>query len=858
MTSRSTRMPEKADMPLEDPTIEPSRPISLTIVVPSTEDSSYVEQLIDSLHRQLSTLEGVEVLIVTVPQAVEVRYGPPVGMPSARVVFARSPRIVDIWRAGIEEARGDWITFPRGDSLYGRFSIAALLPFLEDVSADVAVVALNTKRLVHSTGELRDTHLGRWRFRDHARVVDLTLNPEYVQSQLESSVVRVAALRGREDTLVAPLNSSDDPLLIADVLAQSPRPMLGLAVDSEYFERIRSAADVELGEFRKHAANYLRRAARAMQLIEAGHTPVPRWIAFAVIGELATILRMEMMTALRASALSDSDRTALLSDLRKILQRLGSESVEAFSLRPISAEVRAVLAGWAGAQFCCRDARISRFDPHTGERLVRFYFTDAAPEEIYRASDGRAIEVIAQKTRILDYFGQSIVKERIAWVGGDPVTIQCANESHSLTSSTTAASRPWSAVRPSVRRAFTRARHGWLSRAAAIGALARVPGTYRRFDNAWALMDRADLAGDNAEHFYRWIRSKRPESNVWFILRRDSADYARLRAEGFRLVPYGSIAHQVLLNKAVEYLSSHAGVDVLRPMGDRLVAKRSHWRFTFLQHGVIHNDLSIWLNGQRIDRFVTSTTGEFEAIGGDSTSYVFTEKEVRLTGMPRHDALRRLADARPWADRRVVLIAPTWRNSLFHPATRPGERRVPRADFAESEYVRTLIDLLSDERLHATAEQLGLEIVFLPHPNVGGHFPVEKFPSTVRVTSYAEENVQELLSTCRFFVTDYSSVAFDAAFANAAVVYFQADGGAVFGTDHTIHPGYFQFERDGFGPVCRTVHDVVDVIHRGVMDPQSLTDYRARSRAAFVHWDDLSCERVVQWLDSTSVRAESR
>lgn len=853
VSSRSTRMPEKADMSPDDPTCEPGGRISLTIVVPNTEESAYVEQLIGSLQRQLRTVTSVEVLIVTGPQSAdEPSVGPPAALPSARVVTARSSRIVDVWREGVDQARGEWITFPRSDSLYGEKAIGALLPVLENMSADVAVVALNTKRLVHSSGERRDTHLGRWRFRGHAQVVDLALNPEFVQSQWESSVVRAAALRKLDDALVAPVNSSDDPLLIAALLAESPRPLLGLAPDSEYFERIGSAADAELRAFRRDSANYLRRAARSLQLIEAAPTPVPRWLAYSVIDELATILRMEMMTALRSTALSEPDRSAFLSDVSEALRKAGPESVEAFDVRPLSDQIRAVLAGWAGARFSARAARVSRSDPRTGEQRVRYFFTGNSPEETYRASDGGAIEAVAKKTRLLDYFGQSTVKERIAWVSGEPTVVEIDDQPHLVGAARSTAMPRTSIRRPSLRRSFTRARHSWLSRAAAVRLLARMPGAYRRFDGAWAFMDRADLAGDNAEHFYRWMRSERPECNAWYILRRDSADYPRLRAEGFRLVSYGSVAHQVLLNKSVEYLSSHAGVDVLRPMGDRLVARKSKWRFTFLQHGVIHNDLSIWLNSQRIDRFVTSTTGEYEAIGGDSTSYVFTEKEVRLTGMPRHDALRRLADARPWAERRIVLIAPTWRNSLFHPATRPGERRVPRPDFVESSYVRTLTDLLSNERLHAMAEQLGLEIVFLPHPNIGGHFPVDRLPSTVRVTSYADENVQELLASCRFFVTDYSSVAFDAAFANAAVVYFQADGGAVFGTDHTIHPGYFQFERDGFGPICGSVDDVVDAIRRGVADPLFLADYRARSRAAFVHWDDLSCERVVQWLDSTS------
>uniref|UniRef100_UPI001C309101 CDP-glycerol glycerophosphotransferase family protein n=1 Tax=Streptomyces sp. GbtcB7 TaxID=2824752 RepID=UPI001C309101 len=76
--------------------------------------------------------------------------------------------------------------------------------------------------------------------------------------------------------------------------------------------------------------------------------------------------------------------------------------------------------------------------------------------------------------------------------------------------------------------------------------------------------------------------------------------------------------------------------------------------------------------------------------------------------------------------------------------------------------------LLGDERLREAAESMGGEIVFLPHPNIGAHFPTELIPPHVRMTSYARENVQQLLTSSRVFVTDYSSVAFDAAYADTA------------------------------------------------------------------------------------------
>ena len=40
------------------------------------------------------------------------------------------------------------------------------------------------------------------------------------------------------------------------------------------------------------------------------------------------------------------------------------------------------------------------------------------------------------------------------------------------------------------------------------------------------------------------------------------------------------------------------------------------WKFVFLQHGVIHNDLSRWLNAQPIRIMITTTEAEHRSIVG--------------------------------------------------------------------------------------------------------------------------------------------------------------------------------------------------------------------------------------------------
>ena len=107
------------------------------------------------------------------------------------------------------------------------------------------------------------------------------------------------------------------------------------------------------------------------------------------------------------------------------------------------------------------------------------------------------------------------------------------------------------------------------------------------------------------------------------------------------MVAHGSTLWKLLMLNARHLISSHADRPVIAPPEIVRLAK-PRWQFTFLQHGVIKDDLSGWLNPKVIDTFVTSTRQEHESIAGDDNGYVFTSKEVQLTGLPRFDKLRRI------------------------------------------------------------------------------------------------------------------------------------------------------------------------------------------------------------------------
>ena len=300
-------------------------------------------------------------------------------------------------------------------------------------------------------------------------------------------------------------------------------------------------------------------------------------------------------------------------------------------------------------------------------------------------------------------------------------------------------------------------------------------------------------------------------------------------------------------------VSSHADEAVMHPPAI-LEMVRPRWRFTFLQHGVIKDDLSAWLNPKDIGTFVTSTVQEHASIAGDHTPYRFTTREVQLTGLPRFDRLLERAAAVPEDARDLVLVAPTWRRDLM-PTLLPGQQRreLDVEHALASDLVRNWTAFLADRRLAEAAAAHGARIGFLPHPNLQPLLPHLDLPAHVEKVTY-QGDVQELFARTRALVTDFSSVAFNAAYLDRSVVYFQFDEDVVLGGGHVGRGGYFDYRRDGFGPVTVTPEDAVqatiDALDHG-RTPAS--PYAERIAATFPERDGRCCERVV-----AAIRASAR
>lgn len=546
------------------------------------------------------------------------------------------------------------------------------------------------------------------------------------------------------------------------------------------------------------------------------------------------------------------------------------------TLTPASPEVRHALLACHGARGPA-GAVLQALDAAQDLVLLRYWvhgpWPDARPDE-HITLDGQRVTPAFAQWRASRWFGRTLLHERLAWLPlrgrrqlalwldgvATPVALApvafsrpavagpAASAAHAANTASravgTVAPTPLDAARARLGRHGPRPRvppgQPWHHRL--LQALAALPPVRRRYRDAWVFIDRETDADDNAEHLYRWVRAHRPEINAWFLLKRDSPHWPRLAAEGFRLVP-PSLARRLLLAHAVHVVSSHAElVD-----GARAGAAPPRWRFSFVPHGISKDDVSHWLNPLRLDRFITSCPGEQASIVGDGSAYVFTERTARCTGLPRRDRLWQLARATPPEQVRTLLLMPTWRASLVDGRDGPaGEAADPAERLHASAFGQAWHRLLHHPGLRALADRHGLQLVFMAHANLVPLLDALALPAWITSCRAGQDLFQPLLARSMALVTDYSSVAFEMAFLQRPVFYYQPDRATFYGGDHNWRPGWFDYDRDGFGPVAADAEALLTALDAfAARGGQVEATYRARIAAAHPAPDDQACARVI-------------
>lgn len=349
-------------------------------------------------------------------------------------------------------------------------------------------------------------------------------------------------------------------------------------------------------------------------------------------------------------------------------------------------------------------------------------------------------------------------------------------------------------------------------------------------DKIYLFVERGFDAEDNAYFMYRYFKEKGKRCK--YLITKNSKEIYRIDKED--VIYYGSLKHHLIIHLATAIISTHINTylpvdcskkSLFQPLGKKI----------FLQHGVIKNfHPTLTSKNCNLSMFVTSSKREYEDIS--SPKYGFKEGVVQNTGLARFDdLLPHIIDSDNTI--KTVAIMPTWR------------QYVNVTNIEASDVLDKWSKVLNNQKLLDYCASNNIKLIFKPHRELLKY--IEHFKNRVH-SDYIQFGIpldttsHDLLVNSDLLITDYSSVFFDYGYMKKPVIHYQFDEEEFYAKHYP--KGYFDYDIDGFGPVCRNEDDLIQSIIdacENKLDPK----YRKREEEFFERRDSHNRERIYNAIE---------
>lgn len=344
-------------------------------------------------------------------------------------------------------------------------------------------------------------------------------------------------------------------------------------------------------------------------------------------------------------------------------------------------------------------------------------------------------------------------------------------------------------------------------------------------NETWLISERGNEARDNGYWFYKYMINNHPEQPIKYIITKDSSDYKKIREED-RIIYRSKEHYYYFLNSSMLISAEIMGFSPNEQLYYRLNKYKifePKGKIVFLQHGITKDFNQYMLpKNTKIDLFICGAIPEQKYM---VDKYGYSNSVAKLTGFARFDQLTDLNE-------KYILIMPTWRKWLKYNTT-----------LNNSEFYQKYMQLINDDEILKIIEEQNINLIFYPHIVLQKFLKEFKSKSkNVILASANEFDVQELLKKSSLLITDYSSVAFDFAYMNKPVIYYQFDLEQY--RKEQYENGYYSYEKDGFGPVCDDFDEIKNEILNFLRNNRIFDKYKSRCDSFFKYYDSDNCQRI--------------
>ena len=355
----------------------------------------------------------------------------------------------------------------------------------------------------------------------------------------------------------------------------------------------------------------------------------------------------------------------------------------------------------------------------------------------------------------------------------------------------------------------------------------------------WITFDKLYKAGDNGEYIFKYIMENKKDIDIYYIVKKDSLDYARLKQYSkSHVLTYGSFKQKLISLLSTAILDTHANAvsycsfDTKRARN--YICDLFNAEVICIQHGLSIQKIAQYQNRLFDNIKLYCCASKYEVQNLLSTPmYDFKPEQLRLTGLARYDGLKS-------KEERIILITPTWRRNIVN-SNVAHMKKQHNNFFKNSTYYKIYNTLINDERLIASAKKNNYKIIYLLHPAISAQksdFTPNEYVELIAATD--NMNYEEILTESSLMVTDYSGVQFDFAYMRKVLVYYHPDE-----LPPHYEAGGLEYKTMGFGPICKNNDQIVDILCKYMDNNCKIEEeYVKRADNFFAFKDHNNCERI--------------
>ncbi len=350
----------------------------------------------------------------------------------------------------------------------------------------------------------------------------------------------------------------------------------------------------------------------------------------------------------------------------------------------------------------------------------------------------------------------------------------------------------------------------------------------------WVICEDKNTARDNGYHFFKYMQIKHPEINSYYAIDKKSSAYNNIKKYR-NTINFGGFKHWLLYLSSEYNISNQKSGNPSPALFYILHVKLNLFNNrVFLQHGITKDD-SPWLyyKNTKFKYFICGAKREYNYI---KEKFGYPAGSVIYTGFARFDNLHSNN-----INQKQILIMPTWRNWLNSYNSSLSEEK-----FKETDFYINWNNLLNEEKFIKFINDNNVKVLFYPHKNIQKYLKLFNSKSNRIQFLDCNYNIQKALKESALLITDYSSVYMDFAYMKKMTIYFQFDYEEY--RKKQLQTGYFDYNKDSFGPVLNDYKDVykqiVSYYKNGIPNK-----YKNKMNLFFEKCDSSNCERIFNTLN---------